>query len=268
MRTTAPAQGRSCSCRPAAPTPAGRTPPAVQVRVWGPGAARRRPRSQRAAGKEGQPGLARCDADGGRRRPNPGRARARAPRRSLPYTFRAGRHTRSSRGPEPTASHTPPSSQAVPDPTAMQDVIMSGAVAAAVGAAAWAQRGDPVPCDLCAGTGGASCFGCNATGTMDTPSPTVGWSGGRRFQVGSRPSGAAAPLTLCPSPSSPGGTHHTPPPGPTGATPSQSGRVPGVWRDGGRAVLALPWVGLQAAVSGVSGQEGAGRVPRVEGKCV
>lgn len=48
----------------------------------------------------------------------------------------------------------------------MQDVIVGGAVTAAVGAALYSGlKQDPVPCDLCAGNGGIKCFACSGAGT-------------------------------------------------------------------------------------------------------
>jgi hypothetical protein len=47
-------------------------------------------------------------------------------------------------------------------PAPAQDVIVGGAVTAAVGAALYSGlKKDPVPCDLCAGNGGIRCFACS-----------------------------------------------------------------------------------------------------------
>eukprot|EP00879_Flechtneria_rotunda_P019545 GHRR01020532.1.p2 GENE.GHRR01020532.1~~GHRR01020532.1.p2 ORF type:complete len:110 (+),score=28.02 GHRR01020532.1:202-531(+) len=48
------------------------------------------------------------------------------------------------------------------DPSALQDVIVGGAITAAVGAALFSGlKREPVPCDLCAGNGGISlCLCC------------------------------------------------------------------------------------------------------------
>eukprot|EP00882_Tetradesmus_deserticola_P007590 GHRQ01007994.1.p1 GENE.GHRQ01007994.1~~GHRQ01007994.1.p1 ORF type:complete len:171 (+),score=64.15 GHRQ01007994.1:768-1280(+) len=49
------------------------------------------------------------------------------------------------------------------DPAALQDVIVGGAVTAAVGAALYSGlKKDPIPCDLCAGNGGIRCFACSS----------------------------------------------------------------------------------------------------------
>jgi hypothetical protein len=51
------------------------------------------------------------------------------------------------------------------DPGAMQDLIVGGAVSAAVGAAlVGGTRKDAAACTLCQGTGGARCFACEGTG--------------------------------------------------------------------------------------------------------
>lgn len=48
---------------------------------------------------------------------------------------------------------------------ALQDVIVGGAVTAAVGAALYSGlKQEPVPCDLCAGNGGIKCFACSGAG--------------------------------------------------------------------------------------------------------
>lgn len=57
---------------------------------------------------------------------------------------------------------------AATDPAGLQDVIVAGSVAGAVGAALFSGlRKEPTPCDLCKGTGGCTCFGCNGAGKMD-----------------------------------------------------------------------------------------------------
>lgn len=56
-----------------------------------------------------------------------------------------------------------------------QDVIVGGAVTAAVGAALYSGlKQEPVPCDLCAGNGGIKCFACSGAGSsMDLIDPSV-----------------------------------------------------------------------------------------------
>lgn len=50
----------------------------------------------------------------------------------------------------------------------LQDLIVGGAVTAAVGAALYnGLKKEPVPCDLCAGNGGIRCFACQGGGSMD-----------------------------------------------------------------------------------------------------
>jgi hypothetical protein len=52
------------------------------------------------------------------------------------------------------------------DSSTLQDVIVGGAVTAAVGAALYSGlKKEPVPCDLCAGNGGIRCFACSGVGT-------------------------------------------------------------------------------------------------------
>ncbi len=52
-------------------------------------------------------------------------------------------------------------------PLRTQDVIVGGAVTAAVAAALVSGlRKEPEPCPLCQGTGGAKCFGCGGAGEM------------------------------------------------------------------------------------------------------
>lgn len=49
-----------------------------------------------------------------------------------------------------------------------QDLIVGGAVVAAVGSALFSGlRKEPVVCDLCQGTGGVKCFGCGGDGKMN-----------------------------------------------------------------------------------------------------
>lgn len=58
------------------------------------------------------------------------------------------------------------------DPSALQDLIVGGAITAAVGAALYSGlQKDPVPCDLCMGTGGIRCFACEGSGKMDAKPP-------------------------------------------------------------------------------------------------
>ncbi len=59
-------------------------------------------------------------------------------------------------------------SQALPLVSTVQDAIVGGAVAAALGVAAWAgAKGDPETCALCAGTGGCGCFACSSSGVVN-----------------------------------------------------------------------------------------------------
>ncbi|KAF8071063.1 BSD2 [Scenedesmus sp. PABB004] len=61
---------------------------------------------------------------------------------------------------------------AATDPAALQDVIVGGAVTAAVGAALVSGlRKEPQPCELCAGNGGTRCFACSGGGSMDGGDP-------------------------------------------------------------------------------------------------
>jgi DnaJ-class molecular chaperone len=64
---------------------------------------------------------------------------------------------------------------AATDPAALQDVIVGGAVTAAVGAALYSGlKQEPVPCDLCAGNGGIKCFACSGAGSsMDVIDPDI-----------------------------------------------------------------------------------------------
>ncbi|KAI8475383.1 MAG: hypothetical protein J3K34DRAFT_404744 [Monoraphidium minutum] len=56
----------------------------------------------------------------------------------------------------------------------MQDVLVGGAITAAIGVALYTGlKRDPVPCDLCMGTGGIRCFACEGTGKME-PAPSPG----------------------------------------------------------------------------------------------
>jgi hypothetical protein len=51
---------------------------------------------------------------------------------------------------------------------ALQDVIVGGAVTAAVGAAFYTGlKKEPEACDLCAGNGGIRCFACSGDGTRE-----------------------------------------------------------------------------------------------------
>jgi hypothetical protein len=53
----------------------------------------------------------------------------------------------------------------------MQDLIVGGAVSAAVGAAlVGGTRKDAAACSLCQGTGGARCFACEGTGKREASS--------------------------------------------------------------------------------------------------
>lgn len=56
-----------------------------------------------------------------------------------------------------------------------QDVIVGGAVTAAVGAALYSGlKQEPVPCDLCAGNGGIKCFACSGAGSsVDLIDPDI-----------------------------------------------------------------------------------------------
>ena len=61
------------------------------------------------------------------------------------------------------------------DPSAMQDLIVGGAVSAAVGAAiVGGTRKDAEACSLCQGTGGARCFACEGTGKREPSSSSEG----------------------------------------------------------------------------------------------
>uniref|UniRef100_A0A7R9VCX8 Uncharacterized protein n=1 Tax=Chlamydomonas euryale TaxID=1486919 RepID=A0A7R9VCX8_9CHLO len=54
-------------------------------------------------------------------------------------------------------------------PSAVQDVLVGGAVIGAVGAALVAGLiKEPVVCDLCQGNGGTRCFACSGEGSMDS----------------------------------------------------------------------------------------------------
>lgn len=60
-------------------------------------------------------------------------------------------------------------------PWTPQDILVGGAVAGAVGVALFSGlRKDPVPCDLCNGTGGTRCFGCEGEGQMLSKAPRDG----------------------------------------------------------------------------------------------
>lgn len=51
----------------------------------------------------------------------------------------------------------------------MQDVVVGGAVAAAVSAAlVGGFKQEPCVCESCAGSGGVRCFACEGTGTMSS----------------------------------------------------------------------------------------------------
>ncbi|KAF5837522.1 hypothetical protein DUNSADRAFT_4215 [Dunaliella salina] len=70
--------------------------------------------------------------------------------------------------PQNTAAHCRPAHYST------QDVIVGGAVIASVSAALYGGlRKDPVTCDLCLGTGGTKCFGCNGEGKMLIPKDLV-----------------------------------------------------------------------------------------------
>lgn len=52
--------------------------------------------------------------------------------------------------------------------SALQDVIVGGAIFGAVGTALYSGlKKDPVPCSLCQGTGGCQCFACGGEGLKD-----------------------------------------------------------------------------------------------------
>lgn len=56
----------------------------------------------------------------------------------------------------------------------LQDVIVSGAVFTAVGAAMYSGlKKDPVPCELCVGSGGTRCFACEGQGKMSGVSCSI-----------------------------------------------------------------------------------------------
>ncbi|GBF92377.1 disulfide-isomerase-like [Raphidocelis subcapitata] len=86
---------------------------------------------------------------------------------------------------------------AAADPAAIQDLIVGGAVTAAVGAALFSGlRKDPVPCELCMGTGGIKCFACDGDGAgasrdgLGSDAPAAARRP-RRDPVGRTPSGRA-----------------------------------------------------------------------------
>eukprot|EP00884_Botryococcus_braunii_P012853 jgi/Botrbrau1/21569/Bobra.174_2s0067.1 len=60
-----------------------------------------------------------------------------------------------------------PTQELVVNAPALQELIMGSGVVTAVGAALYnGLKGGPEICDLCQGTGGVKCFGCDATGKM------------------------------------------------------------------------------------------------------
>jgi hypothetical protein len=72
------------------------------------------------------------------------------------------------------------------DPSSMQDLIVGGAVSAAVGAAlVGGTRKDAEACTLCQGTGGARCFACEGTGKREPDGSSSSSSSGGSSPLGS-----------------------------------------------------------------------------------
>ncbi|KAK9806278.1 hypothetical protein WJX72_008361 [[Myrmecia] bisecta] len=64
---------------------------------------------------------------------------------------------------------SPPGNRLSIGPSALQEVLVGGAVISAVGAALYnGLKSEPQVCDRCNGTGGVKCFGCEASGIMQS----------------------------------------------------------------------------------------------------